>query len=100
MELSFKTNKAEFSLIQEIAERAVTKAFELDPRSGRINKFELVMDITACHANGCPLQLDALLSADDFNFIHDVFGIRRHLNRDTGELGSCFLPRFAKPQTA
>lgn len=54
------------------------------------------MDVTACHLNGCPLKLAQLLVADDANFAHDVFGIRRHLNRETGKLENCFLPRYAK----
>jgi len=53
----------------------------------------LHMDITACHLNGCPLKLQKLLEADDFNFAHDVFGIQRHINRRTGKLEDCFLPR-------
>lgn len=58
------------------------------------------MDITATHANGCPLRLDDLLAADEFNFGHDVFGIRNCLDRKTGKLMRNFLPRFhanAKP---
>lgn len=55
---------------------------------------EMVMDITACHANGNPLRLADLLAADEFNFTHDVFGIRRHIDRTTGELRDCFVPRF------
>lgn len=54
------------------------------------------MDITACHANGCPLKLRELLAAEDFNFAHDVFGIRRHLNRETAQLGDYFMLRFAR----
>lgn len=51
------------------------------------------MDIIATHANGNPLDFDKLLAADDFNFAHDVFGICRHLNRETGELEDFFSPR-------
>lgn len=46
-------------------------------------------------ADGCPLKLEALAKADEANFAHDVFGIRRHIDRETGKLGDCFLPRFA-----
>lgn len=55
------------------------------------------MDIIATHANGCPLRLLGLLEADAFNFTHDVCGIRRHLNRNTGKLENCFVPRYAMP---
>ena len=46
------------------------------------SRMTCVMDITATHLNGNPLRLAALLAADDFNFMHDVCGIARHLNRD------------------
>ena len=44
----------------------------------------------------CPLDLSALLEAPDSDFAHDVFGIRRHLNRQTKKLEGHFLPRYAK----
>lgn len=56
------------------------------------------MDINACHCNGCPLDLEKLLAFDDANFFHDLYGIRRHINRKTGQLEDCFLPRCAKPK--
>ncbi len=58
---------------------------------------DLNMDITAVHANGNPLRLKDLLAADDFNFFHDLFGIRKHLNRKSGKLKGFFSPRFCKP---
>lgn len=42
------------------------------------------------------LRLTDLLTADDFNFGHDLAGIKRHINRQTGELENCFLPRYAR----
>ena len=42
------------------------------------------------------LDLQKLLDAPDGDFGHDVFGIRRHINRQTGELENCFLPRCAR----
>lgn len=56
----------------------------------------LNMDITACHLNGNPIDLDALLAADDANFGHDVFGIIRYIDRTNGKLTDCFSPRFSK----
>lgn len=43
-----------------------------------------------------PLDLEGLAKADDSNFAHDLFGIRRHLDRSTGKLTYCFLPRYAR----
>ena len=62
---------------------------------GKYPNMDILMDVDACHSNGCPLQLQALLDADDFNFAHDVFGIRRNINRQTGQLMNCFWPRYA-----
>lgn len=42
------------------------------------------------------LDWKAWLEADEFNFLHDLIGIYNHLNRETGKLDNCFLPRFAK----
>ena len=35
---------------------------------------------------------------DDHNFAHDVFGIRRHMNRKTAKLEDHFVPRFFRPK--
>lgn len=56
---------------------------------------DIIMDIEKAHQS-CPLKLKELYEADDFSFGHDVFGIIRHLNRETCELEGCFLPRFSK----
>jgi hypothetical protein len=60
----------------------------------------LHMDISACHLNGNPLRLDDLLAADAVNFMHDISGIHRHLDRTTGQLGGCFRPRFSVHESA
>lgn len=88
------TDKTEMDVIRKIAARAVA----LSERLGhKWEKSHAVMDIMACHSKN-PLKLEELLAADDFNFGHDVFGINRHLNRDTYELEDCFLPRFSATQ--
>lgn len=56
----------------------------------------MLLDLSAAHQT-IGLCLDELLAADDGNFGHDVFGIQRHMNRDTGKLENGFMPRFAKP---
>ena len=91
--ISFRLNaKDEARTIGIIAARAVQMA----QQNGVDYLFmDADMDITACHVNGMPLKLNALLGADDANFAHDVFGIRRHLNRETGKLEDCFVPRYA-----
>jgi hypothetical protein len=61
-------------------------------------KLSLVMDLRAADGvNGNKkIDFERLLAADDFNFIHDVGGIQRHMNRETGKLENCFLPRCAR----
>lgn len=76
----------------EIAKRANAMAAEVSINYPRL---DAMMDIDACHMNDCPLKLQELLQADDFNFAHDVFGIRAHINRHTGKLMDCFVPRYA-----
>jgi hypothetical protein len=56
------------------------------------------MDLNACHCNGCPLNLRGLLEADESDLLHDLAGIRRHLDRRSGKLGDCFSPRYATVQ--
>ncbi len=89
MEVSFNTTSEDRATIAEITDRVMSVA----PATDRLT---INMDITACHANGCPLRLKDLLEADDFNFVHDVFGIHRHIDRETGQLGGFFRPRFAE----
>jgi len=90
--INFSTTGAERALIDKIADRAVAVA---KAAGVKYPEMDAAMDITACHKNGNPLRLQALLDADDFNFSHDVFGIRRHLDRTTGTLQDFFSPRFS-----
>jgi hypothetical protein len=90
--INFAASDEDSQLINKIVERAKKLA---DKYHVEYDKVDIAMDITACHLNGTPLKLQALLDADDFNFSHDVFGIRRHIDRDTGKVGGFFLPRFA-----
>lgn len=96
--VSFKATTEEHALIMKCAERAADESIAMHgalvPRKELIVDF--AMDLSATNANGCPLDLEKLLSFDKFNFWHDVGGIRRHLDRDTGKLTRCFLPRCAR----
>lgn len=83
------TTKEEVKKIHKIAKRASKMIPEIDLMT-------VSMDIEAVHTHGCKLRLDDLFTADDFNFIHDVLGINRHLNRNSGKLQNHFLPRYAE----
>lgn len=91
--INWKTTKEENKMINKIVDRFFT--FE-ELKNSNIPRTVVMMDLTACHLNGCPLKLEELLNADDFNFIHDVFGIGDNIDRDTGKLKNHFLPRFSK----
>jgi hypothetical protein len=92
-QVSFDVSKTEQKTIREIADRAVAMA---SSENIDYDRTVAMMDITATHANGCPLRLSELLAAEPFDFAHDVFGIRRHLNRKTGQLEHHFTPRYAR----
>jgi len=87
MTVQFKTTNYELGQLSKIADRY------LDKFPGK--KLDVLMDLEACVSNGNPLKIDELLAANDFNFFHDVCGIRQHINRDTGKLQNCFLPRYS-----
>lgn len=88
--ISFKVTTDEARLIAKIVVRAFAM-FQIEDRTS------LIMDITACHANGCPLDLQKLLDAPSYDFMHDVAGIIRHISRRTGKLKHCFDPRCSMP---
>lgn len=94
--IQFNATRPEIELIVQIAQRAVDAA---DKAGVDYKMSDVILDIDACHSNGCPLELGELLDADATDFGHDVFGIRRHINRITGKLEDFFVPRFAKKGT-
>lgn len=61
-----------------------------------VNRLATMMDLEACHCNGCPLDLEGLRDLSrDVDLVHDVAGIGRYLDRDTGKLTQAFTPRYA-----
>lgn len=83
---------AALTTIGRIADRAVLVYAQHDVYVDRQN---VLLDLTICHFSaGQRIRLDDLLAADDLNFIHDVAGINKHLDRETGELMDGFRPRF------
>ncbi len=86
-EVEFSPN---FELAANVADRAENMGFVTDRTS-------LIMDIMAADGeNGNnPIDFDRWLDSDNGNFMHDLGGIHRNLNRETGMLDNCFLPRFA-----
>jgi len=84
-----KISKKDTAIINKIVNRAITSGFAWD------DKISLQMDITAAHI-ASKLKLKELFDADDFNFGHDIHGIQKNINRDSGEMENFFLPRFTR----
>lgn len=101
-EVSFDCTVREQAIVKRIAKRAYDlrkKYADADTLKLLPKQIDTRMDLLATHANGCPMDFVKLEAADDFNLLHDVSGIDRHLNRGTGKLENCFLPRCAAKQT-
>lgn len=62
---------------------------------GEFNMQHWQMNLTATHANGCPMDFKKLHSCDLNTLAHDFYGIEESLNKQTGALENFFLPRCA-----
>lgn len=95
--VSWRTTARDDALIARIVERAA-RELPADQLGvfGTFGRRELMMDLVATHANGCPLRLADLLAADEVTFAHDVLGIRVFIDRTTGRLTHYFVPRCAR----
>ena len=98
--INWQATKQEYELASQIAKRYVALVREVEGHLSRTRESEIqrttLMDIIAVHINACPLKLQELLTAERFDFSHDVSGIRRYFNRESGKLEDCFLPRYAQ----
>lgn len=57
------------------------------------DEFEMLfLDISGV-AKNYDIDMDALLAAPDYDFAHDIRGIRAHIDRKTGLLADGFVPR-------
>lgn len=85
--INWNVTTEDFDAIAAIARRARTD-LGLEQRS-------TLMDLNATHANGNPLDLAGLLTASPGDFAHDVGGIQRYIDRETGQLTEFFTPRYS-----
>lgn len=97
--LKWTATKEEHEHIMTLAKLTVSHA----AKNGIVYRLqEAGMDITAAHANGNPLKLAEMVAAigteNESDVLHDLFGIRRHIDRSTGKLGDCFSPRYSQPE--
>lgn len=83
---------------RDLIDAIVQRFFEAHP-DHPADRRDVVMDLIACHNGGCPLDFAAMAAFDDFPQVaHDITGIGRYLDRETGELDRGFHPRFALPE--
>lgn len=92
--MKFNASLYELSVMKKIAERMVAMHREITGGDG-LMVHEVIMDLDAVHSNHVQLNLHELLHAAPSDFAHDVAGIRHHLDRKTGRLTGCFMPRYA-----
>lgn len=91
--IKFKCSKLEKEQIKKIVDR-------MCGYDSSINSLHAEMDLTACHLNGCALDLPRLLKAPKAVLGHDFYGIRKYLDRSTGKLTGNFDPRCSLPEQA
>jgi len=90
-----KLSRESAELAHNIAFRAFKLLTKQEVEQHGLKLHELEMDICAAHLRS-PINLEGLLSATDSDLGHDVFGIRRFIDRDTGFLKHGFSPRWSK----
>ena len=83
-----KASIQDYKIARDIVKRA-------NDELGGVDIMSLQMDIIATHISGCKLKLKELLNANVGDFLHDICGIAGHIDRTTGKLQDCFLPRYA-----
>lgn len=89
--------RREERLVNKIIKRGVANGWicgPVDPKHWYA-KTTARIDITVTHLRLAPLDLNRWLEASDFNFLHDLAGIARHMDRSgDGALRDEFRPRF------
>lgn len=91
MEDKVKFSRKDLDIIGNIITRARREL-------GMPGSITMFMDLDAVHSNGTPLDFQKLLAFGEADFAHDMFGIRYNIDRTSGKLLNCFLPRCAKTE--
>jgi hypothetical protein len=80
-------NKAkDFDTIDLIVERTIKL------HANQSDQVTLFIDLMKCH-DEVTLDLEKLLNFPVGDFLHDIYGIQQYMDRRTGILKDCFLPR-------
>lgn len=96
-EVSFAVSKHDMQVVRKIVARAQALGLVRGAAAPDHWYDRLTCEMDICAAvNDTPLDLGRFLSFDGFNFTHDIAGIARHMNRETGRIGDHFLPRCAR----
>jgi hypothetical protein len=88
-----KITKNDYLTISKIVDRTYSEIPFIPPTA----RLSLLMDLENAH-NQIPLDLTGLLNSNKSDFIHDVSGITHNMNRKTGLIENCFIPRYALPE--
>lgn len=86
-------NDTDRNHIDQVVERATNMFDKMD---SPLDRLCLTMDLMLVHALISPLDLEGMVTGDDTNFVHDIGGISRHLDRTNGRFMDCFAPRFTR----
>jgi hypothetical protein len=94
----FQCSKVDRQIIDKIADRAIKLVAcgkGIPYGVPKYYKAECIMDVTAVHCGGNPLNLSELLNSSDDDFAYQVFAMRGLLNRRTGKLKKGFEPKHS-----
>ena len=86
---------AQISLLADVAAKRALKIAHDSRAETKLSMMAVVMDLTAVAIEE-QVCLNTLCSFSDGDFGHDVFGIMRFIDRDTGKLTQGFFPRCGK----
>lgn len=94
-----ETGSADFTVISKIADRYLAFLQSLPNRKKHHDpsKMSITMDLEVVHYI-YGLNLVAMLDGKFADLMHDLGGIMAHLDRETGVLKDCFVPRYQSIQ--
>jgi hypothetical protein len=85
----------ERQLVFRIATRCV-EVLQVEGRERVIATGAFIVILGTVHRDVCPLDLELMATAPDFDLLHDLIGMREHLDMKAKILRDGFLPRCAK----
>jgi hypothetical protein len=84
---------ADFKLVVAIAFKATKIAKRVFKHN--VNPAAVAEVLAVVHLNDTKLRLQDMLNGRDFDLCHDISGMCKNLDQNTGCLENCFRPRFA-----